>query len=138
MNRDVLIDQLKEHEGLRFRPYLCSAGKLTIGVGRNLEARGITEEEALFLLGNDISRCIIDLERIFGSHFGTLPEIAQRVIIDMRFNLGAKGFRGFKNFIAAIKDSDFQKATLEIVDSLWYNQVRSRGRNLVKMMCKCC
>ena len=138
MDRNVLIDQLKEHEGLRFRPYLCSAGKLTIGIGRNLEARGVTEEEALFLLGNDISRCILDLEKIFGSHFGTLPEIAQRVIIGMRFNLGAKGFRGFKNFIAAIKESDFKKAKLEMIDSLWYGQVKGRGKTLVKMMDKCC
>ena len=139
MNMNVLIGQLKEHEGFMEKPYLCTAGRLTAGYGRNLSDKGITEEEALYLLKNDIQECILDLEKIFGSHFGTLPEIAQRVIIDMRFNLGAKGFRGFENFIAAIKASDFQKAKLEMIDSLWYSkQVMSRGRTLVEMMDKCC
>ena len=39
--------QLIEHEGLEQKVYRCTAGKLTIGVGRNLEDKGITEEEAL-------------------------------------------------------------------------------------------
>ena len=43
------------HEGLRLGVYRCPAGKLTIGVGRNLEDRGITEEEAYYLLRNDIA-----------------------------------------------------------------------------------
>ena len=30
-------EQLLRHEGLRLKPYRCTAGKLTIGIGRNLE-----------------------------------------------------------------------------------------------------
>ena len=135
---DVITAQLIEHEGFRDKPYLCTAGRLTVGHGRNLSDRGISKVEALYLLKNDIFECEDDLKKIFGSHFGAFPEIAQRVLIDMRFNLGAKGFRGFKNFIAAMKKSDYQKAKLEMIDSLWYTQVGSRGKNLVKMMDKCC
>ena len=52
----TLKDQLIKHEGLRKKVYTCPAGKLTIGVGRNLEDRGITEEEALLMLDNDIAQ----------------------------------------------------------------------------------
>ncbi len=34
MNR--IKAQLVRHEGLRLKPYRCTAGKLTIGIGRNL------------------------------------------------------------------------------------------------------
>ena len=40
--RDKLVDQIIEHEGLKLKPYHCPAGKLTIGVGRNLEDKGIS------------------------------------------------------------------------------------------------
>ena len=53
---DKIVDMLRRHEGLRLNPYHCSENKLTLGIGRNLEDRGITEEEALFLLNNDIKR----------------------------------------------------------------------------------
>ena len=134
--KKIVAEQLIEHEGLKLKPYRCPAGKLTIGVGRNLEERGISEEEALFLLDNDISECIEDLQKIFAGGFETLPEGVLRVLIDMRFNLGATGFRGFKKMISAVKKADFIQATLEMQDSKWFRQVGNRGKTLVEMMKK--
>ena len=62
---EKLTAQLTKHEGLRLKPYHCPAGKLTIGIGRNLEDKGITEKEAVMLLENDIHECIEDLKTIF-------------------------------------------------------------------------
>lgn len=45
-----IIKMLIRHEGLRLKPYKDSVGKLTIGVGRNLDDKGITKEEAMHLL----------------------------------------------------------------------------------------
>jgi len=53
MNIKKIADQITTHEGLRLKPYHCPAGKLTIGIGRNLEDKGITEKEALMLLENE-------------------------------------------------------------------------------------
>jgi lysozyme len=50
--KENMIRQLTRHEGLRLKPYLCPAGKLTIGIGRNLEGKGITKQEAVMLLEN--------------------------------------------------------------------------------------
>jgi GH24 family phage-related lysozyme (muramidase) len=136
--KKIVAEQLIEHEGLKLKPYRCPAGKLTIGVGRNLEERGISEEEALFLLNNDIAKCIEDLQELFvddnGEGFVSLPETVQRVLVDMRFNLGATGFRSFKKMIKAIKEKKFAQAALEMQDSKWFKQVGDRGKTLIAMM----
>jgi len=133
MNIKKITDQLILHEGLRLKPYHCPAGKLTIGIGRNLEDKGITEKEALMLLENDIQECLEDLKTIFNK-FDMLPESAQSVLVDMRFNLGHEGFRKFKNMIKAGKQQNFHSAAREMKDSLWYQQVGKRAERLTKMM----
>jgi len=133
MNIKKIKNQLIQHEGLRLKPYHCPAGKLTIGIGRNLEDKGITEKEALMLLENDIQECLEDLKTIFDK-FDMLPESAQSVLVDMRFNLGHKGFRKFKNMIKAVKNQDFHTAAQEMRDSLWYHQVGKRAERLTEMM----
>jgi len=133
MTLKKIKDQLIFHEGLRLKPYHCSAGKLTIGIGRNLEDKGITEKEALMLLENDIQECIKDLKTIF-TEFDMLPESVQSVLVDMRFNLGHKGFRKFKNMIKAVRQQDFNQAAAEMKDSRWYYQVGKRAERLTKMM----
>ena len=103
------------------KPYHCPAGKLTIGIGRNLEDKGITEKEALMLLENDIHECIEDLETIFQA-FDLLPEAVQLVLVDMRFNLGPGRFRHFRKMIAAVEDQNFSRAAAEMKDSRWYTR----------------
>ena len=134
--KKIVTRQLIEHEGLKLKPYRCPAGKLTIGVGRNLEERGISEEEALYLLNNDIAESIKDLQKIFADAdgFENLPEAVQRVLVDMRFNLGDSGFKSFKKMIKAIKAGNFSEAALEMRNSKWFKQVGSRGKTLVAMM----
>ena len=134
MTDSVIIPQLIEHEGLRLKPYKCPTGRLTIGVGHNLSDNGITEEEAMCLLRNDIARCVKELQDILDGMFWVLPEIVQRVLVDMIFNLGATRFVKFKKMIAAIKAEDFHLAATEMKASLWYTQVGKRGKTLHGMM----
>ncbi len=133
MNHKKIIDQLIKHEGLRLKPYHCPAGKLTIGVGRNLEDKGISEKEAVLLLENDIEECLEDLKTIFQA-FDLLPEPVQRVLVDMRFNLGPNRFRRFKKMLAAVKNQDFTQAAVEMKDSRWYSQVGKRAETLINIM----
>jgi len=128
---DKLVDQLIKHEGLKLKPYHCPAGKLTIGVGRNLEDKGISQKEAVFLLKNDIDECVADLEGLFKEKFDSFPEKVKMVLIDMRFNLCATGFRSFRKMIKAVEESDFDKASKEMKDSNWYSQVGKRAETLV-------
>ena len=125
-------DQLILHEGLRLKPYSCTAGKLTIGVGRNLKDKGITHDEAMILLRNDIAEVTAQLERF--DWFRALGPVRRKVLIDMCFNLGMAGLLGFQKMIEALKRADYEAAADEMVNSRWYGQVGERGRRLVAMM----
>nr|WP_321399348.1 glycoside hydrolase family protein [uncultured Desulfobacter sp.] len=124
---------LIEDEGLRLKPYKCTAGKLTIGVGRNIEDKGISEKEAVFLLGNDISECVDDLISLFND-FLQLPESIQHVLINMRFQLGPRGFRGFRMMINAVKAEDWPEMVRQMKDSSWYVQTPNRANRLIRLV----
>jgi lysozyme len=134
-----MINKIKDfiikHEGVSLKPYYCPAGKLSIGVGRNLQDNGITYDEVVYLLENDIDRCIRELRTIF-KDFDELPENIQIVLIDMIFNLGKTRFLKFKKMIQAIKDRDFKKASEEAKNSRWCGQVGKRCDDVVEMFLK--
>lgn len=130
MKFERLQNKLIEHEGLRLKPYLCTAGKLTIGVGRNLDDVGITKDEATTLLANDILRCIAVGQSIFGEGWLKLSDVRQEVIVNMIFNLGETGFRNFKNTIEYIRTGAYDKAGDEMLASRWAKQVPKRAYEL--------
>lgn len=127
-----LTELLIEHEGLRLKPYRCPSGKLTIGIGRNLEDVGITKAEAMFLLANDIKRVSAELNAF--DWFKGLDPVRQLVLMDMCFNLGLSNLLKFKKMISALERGDYDKAHVEMLDSLWATQVGSRAWKLAKMM----
>lgn len=123
---------LKVHEGWRDKVYRCSADKLTIGYGFNLDDNPLPKhigEQLLEHKMNDCLRCLRKYE-----WYDTLDLVRRVVVIDMMYNLGPIRFSQFKKFIAALKDEDYNKAALEMEDSRWYNQVGIRARRLVRMM----
>ncbi|BDU38740.1 glycoside hydrolase family protein [Vibrio nigripulchritudo] len=123
---------LKKHEGLRLKPYRCSAGKLTIGYGRNLADNGITEQEAEALLDNDINTAIEQAKTL--PFFDELNEPRQAVIVDMVFNLGFPRFLMFKKTLMAIEAGQWNVASVEMLNSRWARQVGKRANTLSEMM----
>jgi lysozyme len=89
MNR--IKSQLVRHEGLRLKPYRCTAGKLTIGVGRNLNDCGISQKEAYTLLENDIQSYEQQQLDEIPVIYNALNEVRQSVLLNMCFNLGFEG-----------------------------------------------
>ena len=128
-----LEDQLITHEGLELKPYQCTADKLTIGVGRNIEDRGITEDEARYLLKNDIK--IVEDELLSKKPMvAELDAVRQRVLVDMGFNLGIPTLLKFQNMWLAIEQEDFIQASIEMMDSRWARQVGQRAHKLSEAM----
>lgn len=124
---------LISHEGERLKPYRCSAGKLTIGVGRNIEDRGISHDEAMYLLSNDIQICIDELTRRL-PWFAHAPETVQIVLIDMCFNLGAPRLMQFRRTLSFLEKGDYMAASSEMLDSSWAKQVGKRALTLSNML----
>ncbi|PLX49135.1 MAG: lysozyme [Desulfobulbaceae bacterium] len=133
MDQQKLEQQLIEHEGLRLKPYVCPAGKITIGAGRNLDDNGISTAEAMVLLRNDILATTLRLEKVVPG-FRSLSERRRMALIDMCYNLGLPRLLKFKKMLAAMLARDFDTAADEMLDSVWADQVGQRAHTLATMM----
>jgi len=129
MNRQRVMDQLVIDEGLRLKPYRCPAGRLTIGVGRNLDDRGITSTEAITLLGDDVDECWKRLTSAL-PWITSAPEPVQEALLNMAFNLGVAGLLGFKQALALIQAGHYAEAATAMLASKWAAQVGDRARRL--------
>jgi lysozyme len=153
-NRHDFIKKLIAHEGLRLEVYKDSLGIDTIGIGRNLEDRGITKEEldwmdipnmaivhtmgiteadAMYLAENDVQ--IVE-EELVRAHpcVDKLDNVRQLVLMDMAFNMGVPRLCKFKKMWNAIHNEDYANAAKEMLDSRWANQVKSRSTKLANAM----
>jgi lysozyme len=153
-NRQDLIDKLIVSEGLRLQVYKDTLGIDTIGIGRNLEDRGITKEEladldiptiehvyeygiteadAVYLATNDVQ--IVE-EELVRAHpcVDRLDSVRQLILIDMAFNMGVPRLCKFKKMWAAVECGDYPTAAKEMLDSRWAKQVKGRATKLANAM----
>jgi lysozyme len=140
-----LIEQLKMHEGFRGSFYLCTANKKTIGYGHNVDENPLpvylerdfdfspmTMDEGEELLINDVKLVVDRLLRHF--NYLHLSSARQAVLINMAFNMGVSGLLLFKNMFKAIANSDFERASVEMMNSKWAIQVGCRSDELAQQM----
>jgi len=129
----MIKELLKKHEGLRTKPYRDSMGIMTIGYGRNLESRGITESEAEMMLDNDIKWFTRQLQWEL-PWFDSKPEIVKTVLVNMSFNLGVGGLLGFKNTLRMIEEGKYNEASESMLKSMWAKQVGGRAVELSNLL----
>ena len=153
-NSENFVNKLIAHEGLRLQVYKDTLGIDTIGIGRNLEDRGITKEEldwmdipsmdavyeygiteadAMYLAKNDVQ--IVE-EELVRAHpcVDKLDAVRQLVLMDMAFNMGVPRLRKFTKMWNAIHENKFDIAAKEMLDSRWAVQVKSRSTKLAHAM----
>jgi lysozyme len=145
---DQLIEQIKRHEGFRPKSYRCTAGKLTIGYGYNLTANylrlsslelyhsqlvGMGKHEAERLLKLMIAKITDQLEEALPV-INRLDHVRQDILINMTYNLGLAGLLKFKKMIAALEKKDYQKASIEMLNSKWQSDVGQRAQELSTQM----
>lgn len=133
MNKQKLTEQLERHEGLRPHPYKCTAGKLTIGIGRNLIDKGISPAEARIMLNHDIDEFWRKLSRELTLVNG-MDDARQNVMLNMAFNMGVHGLLTFEKMINCLSVRDYHGAANEMLDSKWAKQVGDRAEQLAKQM----
>ena len=153
INPQELYTQIKNHEGFKDTVYKDSEGIPTIGIGFNLKSKAnlaflnrhpeirqkikshkpLSTRDIQTLYNFSLRLAYKDAVDIF-PNFKQLPKMARRVLLDMSFNLGKTRFMEFKKMRRAITNYDFDTAADEMVDSTWYRQVKTRGKNLEQMM----
>lgn len=133
MDRQLIREELIAEEGWRNKPYRCSAGYLTVGVGRNLDAKGLSDSEVQVLLTNDIEECWRGVVREL-PWVTQLSDPRQRVICGWAFQLGLSGLLEFKQTLAAIKAGRYDEAAAMMLQSKWAQQTPARVKRLAAMM----
>jgi lysozyme len=140
----TIYDQLIKDEGIRYRPYCdkcskpypcnCSEpGNLTIGIGRNLQAVGVSRDEIMTMFRNDVKHAVNDLKRTL-PFFLDLSTPRQDVLINMRFNMGLRKFLTFEKMIAALVIKDYIEASKQIIDSRFGRTHVNRSSRLAYIM----
>ena len=133
MNKNRFIKQMRFHEGVRSKVYKDHLGISTIAVGRNLEDRGLSEDEIDYLLANDIQ--IVENELDNGlSWWRDLDEVRQRALADLAFNMGLPRLHGFVKMLDGLQRRDYHAAADELLDSKYAKQVGARSERVAEMI----
>ena len=131
-----LTEMLIKHEGSKSHAYMCTANKVTVGVGRNIDPEGgigLTKDEISFLLKNDIERVEDELSRRL-PWILELSDVRIDALIDICFNLGLPRFLKFAKALAALEQREYDLAADEFMDSRWAKQVGNRAVTVSNMI----
>lgn len=135
-----ITQELRADEGVRPYAYddatgmtvrtLPTGGNLTIGIGRNLSARGLSDKEIDFLLQNDLWLTYQAAKQVFPD-FDSYSQSRRAGLLNLLFNLGPGRFIKFKNTIKAIREGRWDGAANHLMDSDWYRQVQQSRRERI-------
>jgi lysozyme len=124
---------LIKHEGYQNKAYEDTVGTVSIGVGRNLDDVGLSDEEIMYLLNNDIMRCDKELINCF-PWYSRLSRVRQEVMLMLCFNLGLTRLRKFVKALSCMESGEFSLAADHFLDSKWAKQVGNRAVELTEML----
>ena len=146
----ILLNDIKNFEGTiqaqtrlgyfkngKFWIYKDSRSLNTIGYGHLVTTgdnffNGLTESQAETLLAKDLLGSFKDATDIYSQYKLDLPDDAQRVLVEMVFQMGKSKVLQFKNFLTDLTNHQYTQAANEMRSSLWYKQSTNRAEILAK------
>lgn len=118
-------------EGRRSRMYKCTANKWTIGVGWNIEDRGLPGHIIDALLEYAIEIAAHDLDRLVPT-WRTADPVRQAALLDWSLQLGATKMATFRNSLRYLRDQQWAQAARNLRLSKWAKQdTPERARRIV-------
>jgi len=124
---------LEHEEGFRSHVYEDTLGFATIGIGRCIHGGvgvGLSYSEAVYLLKNDVFRCVTELENAF-SWFKNTDHERQKILVCLVFQLGLPKLKRFKLMLEAFESQNYESAALELLDSRFAReQVPARAKRI--------
>ena len=144
-DREELLEQLKEDEGVKYEVYLDHLGYATCGIGHLIKegdeeygtevGTEVSEKRVIELFKQDIGIACRDAVNLYGwSGFCEWPEEVQNICINMIFNMGMTRLSKFKNMHKALEQQNWKQAAIEGRDSKWYTQVTNRAERLMSKL----
>lgn len=149
MNEKTLketLTQIKEDEGYKSVPYLCIAGKWTIGYGRNFQDVPFTYQELSVLLGlrkpedlesfyfKDLEKRVKFLDEVELKknilNYDLLNETVKSVLVQMAYQMGSAGLYKFRKTLQFARENKFEEMASEMMNSSWAKQTPKRAKRL--------
>ena len=126
-----IVEDIKKHEGFRPKVYECTEGYDTIGYGFAIKDLTMDEDVATLILMKKLHALLQRITVAF-PWFKDIDETAKKVVINMCYQLGIRGFSKFKKTIYYLETEQYEEASIEMLDSLWAKQTPNRAKELSK------
>lgn len=138
---------ITKHEGRTAMPYICPAGKRTIGIGWNYSDNPLPEDIADYLRNNGkildehidrlysiaAQRAVSACEKLFPDFYGFTPN-RRMALIDFLYNVGLGTASTFKRTLICINAGGWDDAARHLRNSLWFKQVGDRGKEVAQLI----
>lgn len=118
--------------GKRLQPGSVIKGHPSIGVGRCLDRKGISQAEAKVMLMSDLTQYHAELSKL--PWYAQLDPARRRAILNMRHQLGFAGLMNFHAMITLLGKGDFANAAQMGLSSLWGKETPDRARRVMYLL----
>ena len=137
-----LHERVMRHEGFRNKIYKDTLGFSTIGFGHKIteadkfeENIEYSKEELKKLFHQDLDHAKLLCENMFMCDLNYKPpQELKDIYTEMIFQLGPGGVAKFKKTFDFVKLKQFDKASIEMLDSKWAKQTPFRAKHLSQLM----
>ncbi len=128
-----LIDSIKQHEGYRSKVYKDSLGIPTIGYGFAIKDLELDQDICDLILERKVKDLKDRIKKKF-SWYKYMPPTIKDIVVEMCYQLGLYGFSCFKKTISYLQNKEWEKASVEMLDSRWAVQTPRRARELSEIV----
>lgn len=118
----LLKADLERDEDRRSRPYRDTRGKLTIGVGHNLDAEGLCPAAIDAQLEYDLETKVFNQLDRHLEWSRNAPESVQRGLANLCFNLGIGGLLEFRETLRLLEAGRYKEAADQLLTNHRYHK----------------
>lgn len=141
-----IITLLNHEEGFSAKPYYCSAGYPTIGIGQRIGPKGaplklyeftVSEPLAAVWLTEKVKETLDDMDKHpnIKAAMAVCNESRQAVLISMAYQMGADGLSQFTSTLKSVAAKEWHAAQAGMLASKWARQTPNRAnRHAIQML----
>ena len=140
-----IISLLNYEEGFSEKPYYCSAGYPTIGIGKRIGPKGaplsqyqftVSKQLAAVWLSEELQQKVTDMSAHANitSAMAACNDARKAILISMAYQMGADGLAKFANTLKAVAEQRWGDAANGMLNSSWAKQTPNRAKRHAKQM----
>ena len=141
-----IISLLNYEEGFSAKPYYCSAGYPTIGIGQRIGPKGaplklyeftVSKSLASVWLAEKVKETLADMDKHpnIKAAMAVCNESRQAILMSMAYQMGAEGLSKFTNTLKSVADARWHDAQSGMLASKWARQTPNRAnRHAIQML----